>query len=182
MMMVCMSHDVLMWLLSLLCELISEFPSVHYNTDASPQDRWWQDRVSEKTSDIHSRSLSLCLSFSVSMSLAPWGALTAAVNNFLYVLLCDVGPFMNCYFWWNGIRCFFFWKPALYDILVQHKAFSVWERTVNPGFQWSIQKWCVLSVLNKPELAAFEEWKRLMRGLCVYQKPNPWRIKALLSS
>lgn len=73
MMMVCMSHDVLMWLLSLLFELISEFPSVHCNTDASPQDRWWQDRVSEKTSDIHSRSpaLSLCLSFSVSMSLAP---------------------------------------------------------------------------------------------------------------
>lgn len=61
MMMVCMSHDVLMWLLSLLFELISEFPSVHYNTDASPQDRWWQDRVSEKTSDIHSRSLSLSL-------------------------------------------------------------------------------------------------------------------------
>lgn len=55
-MMVCMSHDVLMWLLSLLFELISEFPSVHCNTDASPQDRWWQDRVSEKTSD---RSLSL---------------------------------------------------------------------------------------------------------------------------
>lgn len=59
MMMVCMSHDVLMWLLSLLFELISEFPSVHCNTDASPQDRWWQDRVSEKTSDIHSRSRSL---------------------------------------------------------------------------------------------------------------------------
>lgn len=70
-------------------------------------------------------ALSLCLSFSVSMSLAPWGALTAAVNNFLYVLLCDVGPFMNCYFWWNGIRCFFFWKSAMYDILVQYKAFSV---------------------------------------------------------
>lgn len=42
--------------------------------------------------------------------------------------------------------------------------------TVNPGFQWSIHKRGVLSVLNKPELAAFEEWKRLMRGLCVYQK------------
>lgn len=113
------------------------------------------------------RTHSCCKQFSLCSLVWCW-----SIYELLFLMKWD-----QMFLFFENQPCTTFWCSTKHLVWL---SFHSLGKNVESWF--SIHKRCVLSVLNKPELAAFEEWKRLMRGLCVYQKPNPWRIKALLSS